>query len=155
MAKPNEYLTIGETARRAGVAPSALRFYETRSLVNAKRGAGNQRLYHRSMLRKVSIIKIAQTLGFSLKEIEQAFASLPNQRTPTKRDWEKLSIRWREQLEERIARMQRMRDQLSGCIGCGCLSLRRCALYNAGDNAAKSGSGARFLLEDSHDGETS
>lgn len=147
----DDFLTIGETARRSGVAASTLRFYETRGLVKSERGTGNQRRYHRSMLRQISIIRIAQTLGLSLKEIENALASLPDQRTPTKRDWERLSRRWRDQLDERITRLQSMRDQLSGCIGCGCLSLKRCALYNPDDEAAAFGAGPRYLLGNSPD----
>ena len=138
-------LTIGELARRAGVRTSALRFYEERGLIAAARTAGNQRAYPRETLRRVAVIKAAQSLGLSLSDIKAALAHLPNERTPTRRDWERLSRRWAEHLDERIARLQRLRDKLSGCIGCGCLSLRRCALYNAEDAAAKEGPGARYL----------
>jgi MerR family redox-sensitive transcriptional activator SoxR len=148
MAINDEFLTIGETAQRAGVAASALRFYETRKLIGSHRGSGNQRRYHRSMLRRISIIKVAQSLGFSLEEISSALETLPDKRTPTRRDWEKLSLNWRDQLDARITNLQKMREQLSGCIGCGCLSLKRCALYNPGDRAAKKGAGPRYLLGD-------
>lgn len=151
MTKSNEILTIGETARRSGVATSTLRFYETRGLIKPQRGLGNQRRYHRSMLRRISLVRVAQSLGLSLKEIGQAFEALPDTRTPTKRDWEKLSTQWRDQLDNRIAKLQKLREQLTGCIGCGCLSLRRCALYNAGDRAAAFGSGPRYLLGDTPD----
>jgi MerR family redox-sensitive transcriptional activator SoxR len=144
----NQLLTIGETARRSGVATSALRFYESRGLIRSQRVEGNHRRYNRATLRRIAIIRVAQTLGFSLAEIGQAFESLPEQRNPTRRDWERLSTRWGRQLEQRIAALQNLRDQLDGCIGCGCLSLNRCALYNAGDGAASLGDGPRYLLGD-------
>ena len=143
-----KYLSIGETASRSGVATSALRFYESKGLIQSLRGSGNQRHYHRAMLRRISIIRVAQTLGLSLKEISAALAKLPNQRTPTKRDWQKLSSHWGRQLDERIAELQNLRDRLSGCIGCGCLSLKHCSLYNADDHVASRGAGPRFLLGD-------
>ena len=145
------FLTIGETAQRSGVAASALRFYETRNLIASHRGPGNQRRFHRSMLRRISIIKVAQALGLSLEEISKALETLPNKRTPTRRDWEKLSLKWRDQLDARIANLQKLREKLSGCIGCGCLSLKRCALYNPGDRAAARGAGPRYLLGDTPD----
>ena len=148
MVKNNNFLTIGETAQRSGVAASALRFYETRKLVSSHRGPGNQRRYHRSMLRRISIIKIAQSLGLSLEEIASALETLPENRTPTRRDWEKLSLNWRDQLDTRIANLEKLREQLSSCIGCGCLSLKRCALFNPGDRAAARGPGPRYLLGD-------
>ncbi|MDH3378472.1 MAG: redox-sensitive transcriptional activator SoxR [Gammaproteobacteria bacterium] len=151
MTKPNEYLTIGETARRSGVATSTLRFYESRGLINSQRGSGNQRRYHRSMLRRISLVRVAQSLGLSLKEVGHAFETLPDKRTPTKKDWEKLSTKWRDRLDERIAKLQKLRENLTGCVGCGCLSLKRCALYNAGDRAAAFGSGPRYLLGDAPD----
>jgi MerR family redox-sensitive transcriptional activator SoxR len=122
MTKNDIFLTIGETAQRSGVAASALRFYETRNLIASHRGPGNQRRFHRSMLRRISIIKVAQALGLSLEEISKALETLPNKRTPTRRDWEKLSLKWRDQLDARIADLQKLREKLSGCIGCGCLS---------------------------------
>jgi len=151
MTKNDIFLTIGETAQRSGVAASALRFYETRNLIASHRGSGNQRRFHRSMLRRISIIKVAQALGLSLEEISKALETLPNKRTPTRRDWEKLSLKWRDQLDARIANLQKLREKLSGCIGCGCLSLKRCALYNPGDRAAARGAGPRYLLGDTPD----
>ena len=151
MAASSEYLSIGETARRSGVATSALRFYESRGLIFSSRGSGNQRRYHRAMLRRIAIIRIAQTLGLSLSEIKQAFAALPAERTPTRRDWERLSARWGGELDRRIAELQKLRGQLESCIGCGCLSMKNCALYNTGDAAAKLGAGPRFLLGDRPD----
>jgi MerR family redox-sensitive transcriptional activator SoxR len=147
-AKKDTLLSIGEAAKRCGVATSTLRFYESEQLIQSSRGPGNQRRYHRSMLRRISLIKVAQTLGLSLKEISAALDTLPDKRTPTKRDWERLSRHWRDQLDQRIASLQSMREQLSGCIGCGCLSLKNCALYNPADIAAKQGVGPRFLLGD-------
>ena len=151
MTKNDIFLTIGETAQRSGVAASALRFYETRNLIASHRGPGNQRRYHRSMLRRISIIKVAQSLGLSLEEISAALETLPDKRTPTRRDWEKLSLKWRDQLDARIVNLQKLREKLSGCIGCGCLSLKRCALYNPGDRAAAKGAGPRYLLGDTPD----
>lgn len=148
MSRSEKMLTIGQTAARCGVAASALRFYESRGLISAARASGNQRRYARSEIRKISIIKIAQNLGLSLKEIEQALSTLPNKRTPTKRDWEKLSRRWRSDLDQRIDNLAALRDKLSGCIGCGCLSLKLCGLYNQDDCANRKGNGARYLLGD-------
>jgi MerR family redox-sensitive transcriptional activator SoxR len=148
MTKNDIFLSIGETAKRSGVAASALRFYETQNLIGSHRGPGNQRRFHRSMLRRISIIKVAQSLGLSLEEISTALETLPDKRTPTRSDWEKLSLKWRDQLDARIANLQKLREQLSGCIGCGCLSLKRCALYNQGDRAAAKGAGPRYLLGD-------
>ncbi len=146
--KTSQLLSIGETARRSGVATSALRFYEARGLISSQRISGNHRRYHRATLRRIAIIRVAQTLGLSLAEIGSAFDSLPAQRNPTRRDWERLSRRWGQQLEQRIADLQNLRDRLGGCIGCGCLSLNRCSLYNANDAAATLGSGPRYLLGD-------
>jgi len=148
MKTSGELLSIGETARRSGVAASALRFYESRGLISSQRGGGNQRRYHRAMLRRIAIIRIAQNLGLSLREIRQAFAALPDERTPTRRDWSRLSARWSRQLDRRIAELQNLRGRLAGCIGCGCLSMKNCALYNAGDAAASLGTGPRYLLGD-------
>ncbi len=148
MTKQNVYLKIGEAARRSGVAPSTLRFYETRGLVASRRGAGNHRVYHRSVLRRIAIIRVAQTLGLSLNEIGLALATLPDTRSPTRRDWQRLSRKWRNHLDQRIRSLELLRDRLTGCIGCGCLSLQRCSLYNAGDMAAELGSGPRYLLGD-------
>jgi len=149
MKTVNELLSIGEAARRSGVATSALRFYESRGLIHSLRAAGNHRRYSRVTLRRIAIIRVAQTLGLSLAEIATAFESLPKQRNPTRRDWQRLSTRWGRQLDQRIADLQNLRDRLDGCIGCGCLSLTKCSLYNAGDSAAELGAGPRYLLGDS------
>lgn len=146
-AKPN-FLSIGETATRSGVATSTLRFYESRGLISSVRVGGNHRRYHRAMLRRVAIIRVAQTLGLSLREIGDAFATLPDGRTPTKKDWGRLSSTWGRQLDQRIAELQNLRTRLSGCIGCGCLSMKTCALYNTGDEAFDLGAGPRYLLGD-------
>jgi MerR family transcriptional regulator, redox-sensitive transcriptional activator SoxR len=141
-----ETLPIGDFAARSGVAPSALRFYEKEGLIRSARTSGNQRRYLRSELRRVAFIKIAQQVGVSLDEIREALAALPDNRTPTKADWARLSARWRRKLEDRIALMERLRDQLTGCIGCGCLSLQRCKLINPADRLAERGPGAQILL---------
>jgi MerR family redox-sensitive transcriptional activator SoxR len=142
----NETLTIGELSARSGVAPSALRYYETMGLIRAGRTGGNQRRYDRGELRRVAFIRIAQQVGISLEEIRAALDDLPAGRTPTKADWSRLSARWRRKLDARIALLEGLRDKLSGCIGCGCLSLKRCQLYNPGDRLASTGTGARVLL---------
>ncbi len=141
-----DLLTIGDFAARSGVAPSALRYYEREGLIRSTRTSGNQRRYLRSELRRVGFIRIAQQVGVSLDEIRDALAALPENRTPTKADWSRLSARWRRRLDERIAMMERLRDQLTGCIGCGCLSLQRCRLINPGDELATTGAGPRKLL---------
>jgi MerR family redox-sensitive transcriptional activator SoxR len=142
-----ETLTIGDFAVRSGVAPSALRYYEKQGLIRSTRTGGNQRRYERAELRRVAFIKIAQQVGVSLEEIRSALASLPDNRTPTRADWARLSARWRRTIEERISLMERLRDQLTGCIGCGCLSLQRCKLINPSDRLAARGPGARMLLD--------
>lgn len=139
-------MTIGEVAQRAGVEPSALRFYEAEGLVTSVRTSGNQRRYHRDVLRRVAFIRIAQRVGLSLDEIRRALAELPDQRTPTKADWARLSRHWRARLDERIRLLEQLRDELTDCIGCGCLSFRACHLYNPGDGAARLGAGPRYLL---------
>lgn len=139
-------LTIGELAERSGVAHSALRFYETEGLIESTRTAGNQRRYHRDVLRRVAFVRAAQRVGLSLDEIKEALASLPESRTPTASDWERLSRSWRPLLDARIAELERLRDSLDGCIGCGCLSLRACKLANPNDVAARYGPGARYLV---------
>lgn len=141
-------ISIGELARRSGVAASALRFYEDAGLLESGRSAAGRRQYPRSVLRRVAFIRAAQAVGLSLDEIRVALASLPEARTPTQADWERLSRGWRPLLDERIAALTRLRDQLSSCIGCGCLSLSRCPLYNPGDQAGANGTGARYLLGD-------
>jgi MerR family redox-sensitive transcriptional activator SoxR len=141
-------LTIGQLSTRTGVAPSALRFYEAEGLIHAERTSGGQRRYHRDTLRRVSFMRIAQQVGLSLDDIRTALASLPDNRTPTRGDWERLSASWRPQLDARIAMLERLRDNLAGCIGCGCLSLTICPLYNPGDELAAKGPGAHMLLGD-------
>ena len=140
-------LTIGETAARSGVATSALRFYEAEGLISSARTAGNQRRYERAMLRRIALIQAGKAAGISLEEIRTALNGLPGERTPTKRDWERFSRRWRDDLDARIATLQALRDRLSGCIGCGCLSLQKCALLNPDDEAAELGAGAHYLEE--------
>src|SRR4051794_34561053 len=138
-------LTIGRLAERAGVATSAIRFYESRGLLSSVRTAGNQRRYEQSTLRRIAFIRTAQRVGLTLEEIGEALATLPDSRTPTKSDWHRLSRAWRPRLDEQIERIQRLRDRLDGCIGCGCLSLKTCALSNPGDEAGERGTGAVFL----------
>ena len=143
-----EHLTIGEVAERCGVATSALRFYESKGLIASTRTDGNQRRFPRSTIRVVSVIRAAQALGLSLGEIQAALDALPGQRTPTKADWERMSRVWRDRLDAQIAELQALREDLTDCIGCGCLSLKACALYNPQDAAAQRGSGPRYLLGD-------
>ena len=138
-------LTIGHLAERAGVATSAIRFYESRGLIRSVRTTGNQRRYEQHTLRRVGFIRTAQRVGLSLEEIAGALATLPEHRTPTKSDWHRLSRSWRPRLDEQIRRIELLRDRLDGCIGCGCLSLRSCALLNPGDEAAEHGTGAVWL----------
>ena len=142
-------LSIGDLARRVGLSVSAVRFYEARGLVRAVRSAGNQRRFLRSDIRRLSFALIAQRLGLSLTEIEAELAALPPDQAPSAADWRAVSERMRGALDERIAMLERTRDLLDGCIGCGCLSLERCALYNPGDRAARKGVGPRYLLGDS------
>ena len=139
-------LTIGEVAERAGVAQSTLRFYERELLIEASRSEGGQRRYQRDVLRRIAFIRAAQHVGLSLEEIKHALASLPSARTPTAADWARLSRSWRHRLDGRIAELQRLRDNLDACIGCGCLSLRVCQLSNPDDVAASLGSGPQWLL---------
>jgi MerR family redox-sensitive transcriptional activator SoxR len=139
-------LTIGELAARTGLSVSAIRFWEEKGLVEALRTRGGQRRFMRSDIRRLSFALIAQQLGFSLEAIGRELAVLPQGRTPTAADWAKISRGFRRQLDERIAAMERMRDRLDKCIGCGCLSLRKCALYNPGDRLAAEGPGPRYLV---------
>ena len=141
-------LTIGEVAERTGVAVSALRFYDAEGFIGSVRTSGGQRRFSRDVLRRIAFIRVAQTVGLSLDEIREALATLPEGRTPTKADWAKLSRAWRPRLDSRIALLERLRDELTSCIGCGCLSLQACALYNPDDLAASLGEGARFLMGD-------
>jgi MerR family redox-sensitive transcriptional activator SoxR len=141
-------LSIGDVAGRAGVATSALRYYESEGLIASVRTSGGQRRYSRDMLRRVAFIRVAQRVGLSLEDIKGAFRLLPDGRTPTKADWSRLSRSWRPKLDEQIAVLEALRDQLDSCIGCGCLSLKRCSLYNPADQAARYGSGPRYLFGD-------
>lgn len=145
MAVLPSQLTIGELARRSGVATSALRFYEQKGLIASERTSGNQRRYSRSMLRRVAVVRAAQAVGLSLSQVRSALNSLPDSRTPNKRDWARLSRSWQKDLDARIAELVALRDELGGCIGCGCLSLRTCALMNTGDEASRRGPGAPYL----------
>ena len=139
-------LTIGELARRTGLSVSAIRFYEARGLVSAIRTSGNQRRFLRSDIRRLSFALIAQRLGLSLADIRSALGRLPLGLAPSQKDWAQMSMGMRSRLDEQIALLERMRERLDGCIGCGCLSLERCALYNPDDRAGESGVGPRFLL---------
>ncbi len=150
--KPDDWLDIGTLARRAGIAASALRYYEAEGLVQSRRTAGGRRHYPRAVLRRIGFIRAAQALGLSLAEIRSALGTLPDGRTPTPADWARLSREWQPMLDARIAALMRLRDTLSGCIGCGCLSLEKCALYNPGDAAARLGDGPRYLLSDARAG---
>ena len=138
-------LTIGELSERSGIATSAIRYYEDRGLVRSRRTTGNQRRYERPVLRRLAFIRTAQRVGLSLEEIEDALATLPSNRTPTKADWSRLSRGWRPRLDAQIAQLERLRDTLDSCIGCGCLSLKRCNLSNPGDLVADRGPGPVFL----------
>ena len=144
-----DHLTIGEFSRRSGVSQSALRFYERLGLIRSTRTGGNQRRYQRTELRRVAFIRVSSQVGIPLEEIKAALAALPAERTPTKADWERLSRAWQRRLDEQIALLQRLRDTLTGCIGCGCLSLRSCGLANWGDRLAAEGSGPVRLLKGS------
>jgi MerR family redox-sensitive transcriptional activator SoxR len=140
-------LTIGALSERTGVAPSALRFYESEGLIHAMRSEGGQRRYTRDVVRRVSFIRVAQQVGLRLDEIHAALASLPENRTPNEKDWQRLSTSWRPRIDAQIAMLERLRDRLTGCIGCGCLSLRVCKLVNPDDAVAQRGPGPRFVLD--------
>lgn len=142
----SERISIGELASRTGMSVSAIRFYEENGLVNATRNAGGHRRFTRSTIRRLSFILIAQQMGFTLEQIRRQLSNLPNERTPTQKDWQKIGKDFRKELDERLATLTRFRDRLDGCIGCGCLSLKRCSLYNPEDKAAMTGSGPRFVL---------
>jgi len=145
-------LTIGELSHRSGVAPSALRFYEDVDLISAERTAGNQRRYARSTLRRIAFIRAAQRVGLTLEEIKVALATLPDGRTPTKADWQRVANGWTGRIDQQIADLSRLRDKLTGCIGCGCLSLRTCFLNNPDDAEAETGVGPAWLPTDENDG---
>lgn len=150
MLHKTDRLTIGELAERSGVATSALRYYEAQGLITATRTSGNQRRYERSTLRRVAFIRSAQRVGLTLDEIAEAMASLPGGRAPTKSDWTRLSRAWRPRIDAQIERLERLRDRLDSCIGCGCLSLARCSLSNPDDVLSRQGPGA-YYLEPEHD----
>jgi MerR family transcriptional regulator, redox-sensitive transcriptional activator SoxR len=151
MTLPSQ-LSIGELSARSGVAPSALRFYEEVGLIFAGRTAGNQRRYPRHMLRRIAFIRAAQRVGLSLEEIGEALASLPAGRTPTKADWERVSRGWTTHLDRQIADLQRLKVRLTGCIGCGCLSMQTCVLSNPDDEQSDNGPGPAWLATDENDG---
>ncbi|MFP3907105.1 MAG: redox-sensitive transcriptional activator SoxR [Acidimicrobiales bacterium] len=140
-------LSIGAVSERTGVAPSALRYYEAEGLISSHRSEGNQRRYQPHMIRRISFIKVAQQVGLSLDEIHEALESLPENRTPNERDWARLARQWRPRIDEQIGMLERLRDRLDGCIGCGCLSLRHCRLVNPDDELASHGPGPRTIIE--------
>ena len=145
---PSQGLSIGDLADRTGLAVSAIRFYETQGIVRPLRNAGGHRRYARSDLRRLSFAMIAQQLGFPLAEIGRHMADLPAHEAPSRQDWTTIATGFRSQIDARIAELEGLRDRLDGCIGCGCLSLDRCALYNPGDAAAQYGAGPRYLMGD-------
>jgi len=145
---PSEGLSIGDMAARTGLAVSAIRYYEDEGLVAPWRNAGGQRRFQRADIRRLSFIMVAQQFGFTLAQIKAELDRLPRHRAPTKRDWTRVSMEFRDGLNARIARLEKLRDTLDGCIGCGCLSLEACALYNPADRAATRGQGPRYLLGD-------
>jgi MerR family transcriptional regulator, redox-sensitive transcriptional activator SoxR len=144
----SELLTIGETAKRSGVAASALRFYEERGLIESERAGSGHRRYPRPVLRRIAFIVFAQKVGLSLEEIGSELAKLPANQAPKRRDWSRLSRTWTARIDERIAELERLRGSLTECIGCGCLSLARCRLANPGDRAGRGGAGPRYWLGD-------
>ena len=141
-------LAIGDVAERSGVAPSAIRFYEAEGLIASRRTSGNQRRYGRPVLRRLALIQAGRAAGIPLEQIRAALDTLPAGRTPTRRDWERFSRRWRDDLDRRIATLEAIRDRMTTCIGCGCLSLKTCALLNPGDEAAARGPGAHYLVQE-------
>jgi MerR family redox-sensitive transcriptional activator SoxR len=145
MRHKTDLLTIGEVAERSGVAQSALRYYEAQGLISSIRTTGNQRRFERAMLRRIAFIRSAQRVGLSLEEISEALSTLPGGRTPTRADWKRLSRNWRSRIDAQIERLERLRDKLDGCIGCGCLSLARCTLQNPNDIVSTRGPGAVYL----------
>ena len=149
--RKDDGLTIGEVAARSGLAPSAIRFYEAEGLVHAGRTPGGQRTFARHTLRRLAFIRSAQRVGLSLDEVAAALSTLPARRAPTKAEWARLSRRWRSRLDERIDELERLRETLTSCIGCGCLSLTACRLSNPEDIASTRGDGARYLLGDDPD----
>ena len=144
----SDILTIAEVARRSGVAASALRFYEQRGLITAERTGSGHRRFHRGVLRRVAFIVFAQRIGLSLEEIAAELAKLPPNRVPERADWSRLSSRWTVRVDERIAELQRLKEGLTGCIGCGCLSLQTCRLVNPDDRVGRAGPGPRYWIGD-------
>jgi MerR family redox-sensitive transcriptional activator SoxR len=144
--RTTDQLTVSDIAARSGFSPSALRFYERAGLIHASRTAGNQRRYERGVLRRLAFIRAARNVGLTLDEVAAALATLPDSGTPTKADWTRLSRGWRARLDAQITALEKLRDGLDSCIGCGCLSLQRCAISNPGDIASANGAGARYLL---------
>ena len=144
----SDLLTISDVSRRSGVASSALRFYEERGLIRSERAGSGHRRYHRSVLRRIAFIVFAQKIGLSLEEIGRELAQLPANRVPELTDWARISQGWTKRVDERIAELERLRDGLTACIGCGCLSLQQCQLANPGDRAARAGPGPRYWLPD-------
>jgi len=151
LMKGTDLLSIGELAARTGLSISAIRFYEDKGLVRPARNAGGQRRFLRADIRRLSFVLVAQEFGFSIAEIAEQLQRLPEGRAPTKADWTRISREFRSHLDRRIARMTALRDKLDACIGCGCLSMKSCQLYNAGDAAASKGRGPRYLLGDRPD----
>lgn len=143
-----DVLSIGQVAKRAGVAPSALRYYESLGLIVSTRTSGDRRRYHRAVLRRIAVIRAARRVGLSLDDIGDAFAGVPLDAAPTRAQWARMAARWRPMIEQRIADLEKVRDELAGCIGCGCLSLQRCRLYNPRDELGAEGSGSRRLFPD-------
>ena len=150
----SERLTVSEVAERSGFAPSALRYYERKGLLDPSRTEGNQRRYDRAVLRRLAFIAAARHVGLTLDEIRQALALLPDERTPTKADWARISRSWRRRLDDEIAALTKLRDGLTGCIGCGCLSLQRCRISNPDDALADDGPGAVYLPPPLHPDDT-
>ena len=149
--KTSDWLSIGQVAKRTGLSVSAIRFYESKGLIEPGRNAGGQRRYRRSDIRRFSFVVVTQQLGFSIGEIRDVLHTLPEERTPNRKDWTRISRQIRGRLDAKIEALELLRDKLDGCIGCGCLSLKRCALYNPQDEAAGTGAGARYLAGDRHD----
>ena len=147
-AKSDPLLSIGAVADRTGLAPSAIRFYEEQGLISAERAPSGHRRFLRSTIRRLSFIRICQQLGYSLDEVSGHLDALPDRRTPSEADWQAMSTRFAADVEHRIARLQDLREKLDGCIGCGCLSLQRCQLYNRDDHVKAQGQGPRLLLQD-------
>ena len=148
LGAPAPVLTVGEVAARSGLSISALRFYESKGLIKSGRSLGNQRRYPREVLRRVAVIKVAQRAGIPLDRIREVFRALPSERTPTERDWAVISAQWRAELDERIRKLTQLRNELTNCIGCGCLSLKSCPLYNPSDEVARRGPGSTLLDPD-------